>query len=67
MGTHLPSLGALLGELGEHHRLLRVLLLVLLPAGLHKEGIGSHAPPGLSISVLSTRHPSSIRRLLLLL
>lgn len=45
--THLPSLGAFLGELGEVDGRVRVLLLVLLPAGLHKEGVGRGLPPRL--------------------
>lgn len=48
LGRHsLPSLGALLGELGEVDRGIGVFLLVLLPAGLHEEGVRGHLAPRL--------------------
>ena len=43
----LPSLGALLGELGEVDRRVGVLLLVLLAARLHEEGVRGHLAPRL--------------------
>lgn len=44
---HPPSLRALLGELGEVDGRARVLLLMLLPASLHEEGVGRRLPPWL--------------------
>lgn len=38
--SYLPSLGALLGELGKVDRLLRILLPVLLSTRLDEEGVG---------------------------
>ena len=47
MSSYPPALGALLGELGEVDGGVRVLLLVLLAAGLDEVGVGGHPPPGL--------------------
>lgn len=52
--THLPSLGALPGEFGEHNLLFRMLLLVLLAARLHEECVRGHATTGLAIVRLTT-------------
>lgn len=54
--TYLPPLGAFLGEFSEHYVLLRVLLLVLLPADLYEVGVSRHPPPGLSVSLSYSRH-----------
>lgn len=47
MLAHLPSLRALLGKLWKVDTGARVFLLVLLTAGLHKEGIGGGFSSGL--------------------
>lgn len=54
--TYLPPFGAFLGEFSEHYVLLRVLLLVLLPADLYEVGVSRHPPPGLSVSLSYSRH-----------
>jgi len=43
VGHGLPAFSTLLGELGEDDILIGVLLLVLLAAGLHEEGVGGHS------------------------
>lgn len=49
LGRHgLPSLGTFLGELSEVDRGIGVFLLVLLPAGLHEEGVRGHLAPRLA-------------------
>lgn len=53
--NYLPSLRALLGELGEHDVLLGVFLLVFLPARLHEERVGGHTAPWPGVG-LCTRH-----------
>lgn len=45
--SHLPSLRTFLGEFSEIDRRVRVLLLVLFPAGLHEEGVRGHLAPRL--------------------
>lgn len=52
---HLPSPGALLGKLSKVDRYLGTLLLVLLPAGLNKVGVGRHLAFGLPRGAFS--HP----------
>lgn len=48
LGRHgLPSLRTFLRELGEVDRRVGMLLLVLLPAGLHEEGVRGHLAPRL--------------------
>lgn len=54
--TYLPPFGAFLGEFREHYVLLRVLLLVFLPADLYEVGVSRHPPPGLSVSLSYSRH-----------
>lgn len=56
--THLPSLRALLGELGEVDRLLGVLLPVFLSTRLDKEGIRRRLP--LRLVVVFTHHTDGL-------
>lgn len=52
---YLPSFGAFARELGENHRLFRMLLLVLLAARLHEERVRGHAAARLVVLAAAAR------------
>lgn len=57
--TDLPPLSTFLWEFWEDNIFIWVLLLVFFSAGLDKEGICWHSPPGLRVYKLGTRHDSA--------